>query len=342
MNYWQVGCGADERDYSQVMYDFGVAIVGPGDPGSFPEHKEEYDEESRKKIQPLFRMKCGDRIVLKNGRKQMLAVGEVIGEYGYSRLFSDIDGWDLGHYIEVDWRELSNDFGKNVLSMATLQRLDVKEVIDFIEKNWAVKDRKEKKYSLRDVPVVDGLITSDKLESFLIRKGLRIERAENMTRTIHQVEKLSKWYLHEGKDVSSEHEIRTFLVIPFLLALGWSEQRIGIEVPIGNKKRVDVVIYDNPQRKSAFALVETKRIWTGFYWAHHQLKEYSHSFPPVKYLIATDGLRYSLHEKKDDSWHYTAYMNFRKMLDRHTCYEHIKGTTYLISKMIPTFMASED
>lgn len=148
MNYWQVGCGADERDYSQVMYDFGVAIVGPGDQGSFPEHKEEYDEESRKKIQPLFHMKCGDRIVLKNGRKQMLAVGEVIGEYGYSRLFSDIDGWDLGHYIEVDWRELFNDFGKSVLSMATLQGLEVKEVIDFIKQNWEVATSKKKKYSV--------------------------------------------------------------------------------------------------------------------------------------------------------------------------------------------------
>lgn len=186
------------------------------------------------------------------------------------------------------------------------------------------------------------MITLEKLENFLIRQGLRIEKAENMKRIIHQVEKLSKWYLHEGKDVSSEHEIRTFLVIPFLLALGWSEQRIGIEVPITDKKKVDVVIYDNPQRKSAFALVETKKIWTGFYWAHHQLKEYAHSFPSVKYLIATDGLRYSLHEKKDGSWHYTAYMNFRKMLDRHTCYKHIKGSTYLISKLIPNFIGSED
>lgn len=339
MNYWQVGCGADERDYSQVFFDFGVALVGPGDKGPYQENKDNYREEDKKKIEPLLMMNPGDRIVLRSGRQYMVAVGEVVpnGKYGHSMLFSDIDGWDLQHCIEIEWRRLEKDFGKSILSMSTLKGLGVKEVIDFIENHWSDAEVIPKKYSIDAIPIEDTdtkRVTDDELEEFLIRKGLRIGYAENMTQTIRRVRKLSMWYLNEGKDSSSEYEVRSFLVVPFLLALGWSEQRIGIEVPIGRKK-IDMVLYESPERNVPLALIETKKIWTGLNWASQQLVNYASFFPSTKYLIATDGLRYSLYENESGAWNNTAYMNFRKMLDRHTCYKDINGIKHLVTALLP-------
>lgn len=337
MNYWQIGSGDSTRDYSDVFFDFGVAIVGPGNNGHYLENNDKYDEASSKKIEPLFSMKMGDRIVLRKGRQRILAVGEIkTGDYGYSNLFSDIDGWDLQHYIEVEWRKLDHNFLKNILSMSTLQRLEASEVIQFIEECWGILEKIPTKFKLDKVEVIDtkdGRITNEELESFLIEQGLRISDAENMTKTIKRVEKLGIWFLNERGENSSEHEVRTFLVIPFLLSLGWSEQRIGIEVSC-ERKRIDIILFQDTKRKIPIVLLETKKIWTGLRNAYDQIEFYAKNLTTVKYLMTTDGLRYSFYEKINENWEETAYLNFRKMLDRHTCYKRIKGVKYIVGKLL--------
>lgn len=340
MNYWQIGSGDSDRDYSNVFFDFGVALVGPGDYGNFIKNRSEYDFKAPndiKKIEPLLRMKKGNRIVLRKGRKIILAVGEIIdGQYGYSSLFSDIDGWDLQHYIRVDWRQLEFKFENSILSMSTLEGLDHPEVKNVVEQKWDKSPRKTKKYELSEIPVVEypkDRLDDEALETFLIEKGFRIIDAENMTRTISRVRKLGMWYLKERGENSSEHEVRTFLIIPFFQSLGWSEQRIGIEVPDG-KRKIDIVFYSDSGRKKPIVLIETKKIWTGLEYAYGQIKDYAKKFPTVQYLITTDGLRYTLYQQINGRWEETAYMNFRKMLDRHSCYPNIRGVTYLINQLL--------
>ena len=44
MKYYQLSSGDLSRDFSQVMLDFGVAIVGPGNPGPITQFKEHYKQ----------------------------------------------------------------------------------------------------------------------------------------------------------------------------------------------------------------------------------------------------------------------------------------------------------
>jgi len=45
----------------------------------------------------------GDVVVLRVGTQHVYGVGEVVGDYGFSNLFSNVQGWDLQHYRRVRW-----------------------------------------------------------------------------------------------------------------------------------------------------------------------------------------------------------------------------------------------
>lgn len=337
MQYWQIGNGDSGRDYSKVFFDFGVALVGPGNSGRYPENLDLYQkiDGAVDKISPLHKIVVGDRIILRNGRQKIIAVGEITKGYDYSNHFRDIDGWDLQHFVKVFWRDIKKDFKKNWLSMSTLERLNKPEVREFIDKSWASANPIQKKHNIEKIPVQDSLLNDMDIESNLINKGLPVEQAENMTRTIARVRKVGDWYLNTKNQYASEHEIRTFLVIPFLQSLGWPAQRIGIEVADSGKKRIDIVLYNDPMRENPIALIETKKIWSGLDQAFHQLENYSKQYSTVKYLITTTGLRYVLHEKIKGEWRQTAYMNFSIMLPKHPCYPKIEGVYYLLNRLFP-------
>ena len=40
MNYWQVGAGEGARNYSSVFLEFGVMLIGSGQPGPVPERSD--------------------------------------------------------------------------------------------------------------------------------------------------------------------------------------------------------------------------------------------------------------------------------------------------------------
>lgn len=336
MIYWQIGSGSGERDYSQVCLDFGVALVGPGYLGNYKEHPEAYADrkDDIKKVRPLVRMKRGERIVLRKGKKRIIAVGEITGEYDYSNLFSDIDGWDLQHFVKVKWKDIKHTFSDSILSGSTAQRLKDLRAIKLIENRWDKSKFLKPKYNLDKIDQAGLELKDSKIEESLIKSGISIKTAEEMTRTIIRVKKLGKWYLDSKSRYSAEHEIRTFLVIPFFQSLGWPAQKVAIELGRGRKK-IDIALYDDAEREHPIALIETKKIDSGMGYAYWQLLSYAKKFPSVKYLITTTGLRYALYEKQRGDWIQTAYMNFNKMLDRHCCYPDIKGVTYFIEKLLP-------
>ena len=337
MQYWQIGSGDSDRDYSSLFFDFGVALVGPGNPGRYPEELDKYEkiEGAVNKISPLHNIMVGDRIILRSGRQKIVAVGEITEGYNYSDLFRDIDGWDLQHFVKVAWREIDKNFKKNWLSMSTLERLNKPEVREYIDKKWPSANPIQQKYKLERIQVQKPLLNDMDIEGNLIDQGLPVEKAENMTKTIARVRKVGKWYMNTSNQYASEHEIRTFLVIPFLQSLGWPAQRMGIEVATSGQKRIDIVLYKDPKRDIPVALIETKKIWTGLEQAFRQLENYSKQYKSVKYLITTTGLRYVLHEKIKEEWKQTAYMNFSIMLPKHPCYPDVEGVYYLLNRLIP-------
>jgi len=331
---WQIGSGDSSRDYSNVFLDFGVALVGPGDPGDGrnPETENYYkanpDIKNWGKI--LSQVKKGNWIVLRSGQRIIKAVGEVTSDYDYSEIFRDTDGWDLQHFVKVDWylpkKEIS--FDKSVLVRSTLTGCYNKLVLERIkseefEKHPAIADLKKL--------IVPKEITIDDISQSLIDFGVRIQDAENIASTIERIIKLTNWY-HQKDPYVLEHEIRTFLVVPLLISLGWSEQKLKIEY-----NKIDVAVFKKPfegkYKTDPQIIIETKRFHDGLSFTDEQAKQYSKDYPTCKMLITTNGFRYKIFEKQNDKFIETAYLFLSKLREHHFLNPKIGGAVKALLKM---------
>lgn len=122
----------------------------------------------------------------------------------------------------------------------------------------------------------------------LIDYGLRTIEAEDFTQTINRIRRLVKWYDNNGKDVK-EHETRTFLIIPLLIALGWPEQKLKIEW-----KKIDIAFFRKPYSKQntyldeeCIIILESKRFWAGLSYAASQATDYTTRYPNCERLIVS-------------------------------------------------------
>ncbi|MCH8331234.1 MAG: hypothetical protein IH946_07615, partial [Bacteroidetes bacterium] len=92
MKYWQIAAGSREHEYYDDFLRFGMAFVG-GD----------------ENVAMMEKVEVGDRVILKRGMKEVLAVGEVVERNGRHRgkddkdWLKDFDGWNLRAYCFVDW-----------------------------------------------------------------------------------------------------------------------------------------------------------------------------------------------------------------------------------------------
>ena len=94
---WQIGAGAANRSYANTFLTYGVALIGPGDPG--PWSPERYAEEDGARFIRRFatELRKEDVVVLRVGRSAIHAVGIVDCEYQHLPVFEDVNGWDLQH-----------------------------------------------------------------------------------------------------------------------------------------------------------------------------------------------------------------------------------------------------
>ena len=336
IRYWQLASGDETRDYSKVFLDFGVACLGPGNAGpindkSIKIYADYEGEDEWGKIKPITQVQAGDRIILKKGQRRMQAVGEAIewngSVYNFSDCFNDLDGWDLQHFVKVKWKIIKKIYGRNELVRATMQRVRNQTVIRDIELVWDEHNFIRDTYIIQE-PQPSDLVDYDGIEQSLVDLGYPILNAENIARTIQRIGKLAKWYQKNYKQLKmSEHEIRTFLVVPFLEALGWAAQHIGIEVQLSRKK-MDIVLYHDAERERPFILIETKNMFTGSALAVSQsiryLKELT-ELDNVKYFMVTDGLKYWLYARLNGDWTPIAYINFENLQRKYSAYPECCG-----------------
>ena len=158
-----------------------------------------------------------------------------------------------------------------------------------------------------EIPELARELDDEDLIDDLIRHGLRPKDAEEFTQTIQRIRRLVKWYYSSGRDVK-EHETRTFLIIPLLLALGWSEQRLKIEW-----KKVDIAFFEKPYTKKddeCIIILESKKLRAGLSPAESQVKGYADKHPKCEKLIVSDECCYKLFERNEENgWAYSAYLN---------------------------------
>lgn len=325
MNYWQVAAGDGVRDYSEVFLKYGVMLIGPGDPGEYFQNKDYYKNIHRTDI-PVFaeQVKDGDIVVLKkpSGKSwQVLAVGTVKGDYVHLPVFDDVEGWDLQHCRYVEWRKPKSELQISGLTRGTFKRINKRSTIEndidnVLNSGIPLPSTK--------IPEPPKKLNDEDLIDILINYGLRPKDAEDFTQTIRRIRRLVKWYYSNGKDVK-EHETRTFLIVPLLLALGWPEQKLKIEW-----NNIDIAFFEKPYGKKnknneCVIILESKRLREGLNYATSQASTYASKYPKCDRLIVSNGCCYKLFKREGNTWHYSAYLNILKPKLTHPYEPNIGG-----------------
>lgn len=278
--YWQVAAGSGGRNYERAFLKYGMAFVG-GDV-----HRA-----------TMARVKAGDVMVLKRGRSSIVAAGRVVerdgtvGGDGDKAWLRDFDGWDLPAYCYVCWHVPDEPVEVEGLTRTTIEHTRVFE-------HHALADRLIKDAPPREPdpePQPTRQVNDDEILKFLVARGLRPGSADELTETLRRIRVLASYYYEECSwSQVREHETRTFLVIPLLLALGWSEQRIKIEYPV-NGGRVDIVCLAEAQHQDGSdpkLVIETKDFSRGLDHAQRQVRTYGSRFPTCRALVVTNGYCY--------------------------------------------------
>ncbi|MDA0988531.1 MAG: hypothetical protein O2783_05265 [Chloroflexi bacterium] len=326
MNFWQVSAGQGTRNYSDIFLKFGIMLIGRSS-ASFSKGA-----------------KVGDVVILKRPHHKawrIVAAGHITGEYEQLEQFEDVEGWNIQHCRKVEWvcppmdeeqpaRRKAIDM--KGLAMGTFIRVNQKDPIDRAMQLLGEGEKQESE----EIPPPANRISDEYLVESLIANWLRPADAETVIQAIRHVRRLASWYARYGRELS-EHEIRTFLIVPVLLALGWSEQKIKIEW-----NYTDISLFHEVFKKGAEpdVILESKRLSAGLGYAERQLKRYADEHPSCHILVASNGTRYQLYDKKDDcKWnlkkHLDAYLNLLNLKDRHPYLTNVGGAPDLFKSLMP-------
>lgn len=338
---WQIAAGDAHRDYSDLFLDFGVACVGPGAPGPYFENKDAYNVKGKWAYRRFMRPFCeqveeGHLLAVRGATEEhhyptIAAVGKVTSGYRFDELgrLSDVEGWNLAHHHIVEWHVGATPVVVQGISARSSTLHRVVQAADEIRELY---DRWPARRSRPLPPAALEITAADRIISILIEDGLPAGQAETIVNTIWKVRRVAGWYQDHKGDVS-EHEIRSFVIIPLLLALGWAEQRIKIEW-----RHRDIALFDRPYTAHAQLqiLVESKRIDGDLgVRAAAQVARYAHGYPTCRQLLITDGIRYKLSEQSEDGWAPVAYINLLRLLDRHPYLEGVAGAPVLLRRLLP-------
>jgi hypothetical protein len=107
----------------------------------------------------------------------------------------------------------------------------------------------------------------------------------------------------------SEHELIAHFVVPFLRALGWPPERIGIQW-----RRIDVAVFRALPRtpENCYFVIEAKRLGAGVEGALDQAKGYVEALGVARDVIVTDGIRYRMYAG-DRAFGPVAYANLARL-----------------------------
>lgn len=324
--YWQVAAGSDGRDYSRRFLEFGIACVG-GD----------VQEATLQLVQE------GDIVILKSGTSSILAAGPVVSRDGAFKgvgdkaWTQDFDGWELNGWCYVDWHVGDGPFPVRGLTRTTIERTHQPHVHEIAQRliNGPV-------YSRKPQPPEPTRVRDDEILGFLVAQGLRPGAADELTRAVQRIRLLSDYYYHHShawEDIR-EHETRTFLVVPLLLALGWSEQQMKIELPC-TAGRIDIALYAGPysgRDEDCVGIIETKDFSSGLDYAPDQARTYAKCFPNCGFLVVTNGYCYKGYAR-DGSGAFsevpTAYLNVLRPSRQFPLDPDIDGALEMLRHLLP-------
>ncbi|MDD4050578.1 MAG: hypothetical protein PHR28_01590 [candidate division Zixibacteria bacterium] len=345
MKYWQIMAGSASRDYSEDFLRYGIAFVG--------------GEGNIKAIESIHQ---GDLIVLKRGMSEILAVGRVVDRNGKIKgnatneterdmeWLRDYDGWDLPAYCFVDWHVPPDPEPVKGLTRATVEGVNLqvlREIADRIYNSSVPKTPED------HLPGPTEALEDHEILTHLIGLGLSPSTADMLTTTFGRVRLLASYYYTRcnWEDVR-EHETRTFLIVPLLLALGWSEQQMKIELGAGGK-RIDIACFrrayrrdakNNPNNGDCALILESKGFSQGLDYAHTQGKGYATWFSSCQVVIASNGYCYKAYQRNDQgdgfSVEPSAYLNLLRPRKQYSRNPDVKGGLALLELLLPNASSS--
>ena len=322
--YWQIAGGSYGRNYEDIFLRYGMAFVGEGDYGN-----------------TIKEINEGDIILLKRGLTKIIAAGEVVKRNGKShngvgdKSWLNFDGWGLNAYCYVDWhmpekpKEIS---GLVRRAIARIKKEHIKESVDeVIEKEDLVKIEEEP--NIEDISIVED----NDIIKMLIKEGVKPSEAFNIINNIKEIKVLASYYYENDWNVL-EFETRTFLIIPLLITLGWSQLQIKIE-----KDKNDIMLYSKPYKadeNEVKCIIETKKLSEGLDDAANQVIKYAKDYPSCQVLAVSNGHCYKIYirSKSGDFNHErpSASLNLFNMLDKDIHLpEYIGGALEVLKYLMP-------
>lgn len=333
---WQIAAGEPCRDYSELFLDHDVMFMGPGHLGAFYEehyrHAVEYGIITSSNLAQLRgfceRMEPGDIVLLRTGYR-VRAVG-LIPDSGYvwEETFDDVFGWDLQHTRRVLWQdhldeELSRiqraegDLFKDRKQIPTLTRVQDPRILGPIEH---LLERCETRLLKPMPPKPPPPLDMDELGAELFGRGLPNEWVDKTIIALQRQRRLVLWYETHGAEGGRphEHEVVAHMILPLLLALGWSEQLLAVEW-----HRVDLAAFtQTPTTEETCVLVcEAKGLGHGLQPALIQARRYVRdlSLRTCRKILLTDGKRLYIFEGEDAEWSEqpVGYLNVERIRTNH-------------------------
>jgi hypothetical protein len=316
------------RDYTDRFLRHGMAFVGGEIPCSTMNAY----------------VQLGDTIILKRGLSEIVAIGGAVerdGKFkgdGDKEWLRDFDGWDLSAWCYVNWFKPNEPILTNGLTRATIQGVNQPHLRALAEE---VLNSSSPKTTYESEPRDTTIVEDESLISELVRLGLRPGAAEDLTQALRRIRFLARFYLDRKRELTNEHDVRTFLVVPLLLAFGWAEQRMKVELPVPGVGRVDIGCFSKPfsgNDDQCIALIETKSLTQGLDYATNQAHGYASNFPFCRVVLATNGYCYKAFERRGDTFsaNPNAYLNINRPRDRYPLDpEHGGGAIEVLKLRLP-------
>jgi hypothetical protein len=300
-------------------------IVGPGDLGPYSEDVYSGYGDIKNSIRRFYEAEKGDIILLRIGTGQLLAVGELADDQPLCLdVFGDVDGWTLQHTRRVRWFE-NTKFDFPMTTFGTRARTFAGVNSEAVHRwlNALIIGPKATKRPLANLPVAGKCLDITELARRLFIEGLGSEYVDRLTTKLASIQRVAAWYKNDSKKPEnrpSESETISYLVIPLLFSLGWSEQTCAIEW-----KHVDVALFDRmPSSDSNLScVVEVKRFEKSVFKPTDQARNYAIQAgrESCKRLIVTDGIRYVFHQFNGEDFKRVAYLNILEMRDTYEIFE---------------------
>ena len=297
---WQISSLVGSASYAETFIEYGVALVGPGDSGPWNETRNA-GEFGGLAVQRFAReVKEGDVLLLRTASKTIVAVGLVASGYLYLDQFDDVYGRDLQHSRRVRWYSLPEDytfpeevFGSRPTAFSIANSPEIRRYADqflgSFPNTWQTAP-------LPKLPEEEMAITN---------------APDHLADVIAQVVDLVPLYQDPIRfgNIPTEDELVGHFVIPFLKALGWQPELIGIKW-----RYVDLALFKNLPRtpENCQLIIEAKRLGTGVEAALEQGQRYLQDLGIRRDVVVTDGVRYRLYAHEHD-FEGIAYANLNRL-----------------------------